>query len=132
MRSAYTQAQIDTYQEYPPGIGIGRGSDNDAGNWHGVFAMGFQDSHFIPQWMVGYNWAYNWRIVDDARVHLGYAAFITTRSDYSHYTPVPGAVPVAGIEFRRLSLETSYVPGGKSFGNILFFWAKLRLGSLRD
>jgi hypothetical protein len=129
MRSVYTQAQIDNYQEHPPGIGIGRGRIDEKENWHGVYAMGFQDSHFLPQWMVGYNRMYGWHLCDDARINIGYAAFITTRADYAHYAPVPGIVPIAGLEVHRFSVEATYVPGGKSFGNILFFWAKFRLES---
>jgi hypothetical protein len=129
MRHFYTQEQIDNYQEHPFGLGYGRGGLNKAGNWTGVYAMGFQDSHFLPQWMIGYNWMYSLHLFDDVRAEIGYAAFITTRADYAHYSPVPGIVPVASVGIHRLSLEASYVPGGKSFGNILFFWAKYRLNS---
>lgn len=49
-RSTYSQEQIDSYQENPLGFGIGRGLYNEKGNWEGVFAMAFQDSHFKPSY----------------------------------------------------------------------------------
>ena len=55
---------------------------------------------------------------------LGYTAFLTTRSDIGHYTPIPGILPIASLEYGKVSLDATYVPGGKGFGNILFFWGK--------
>lgn len=37
MRFAYTQAKIDSYNENPFGIGMGRGYYDESGDWHGVF-----------------------------------------------------------------------------------------------
>ena len=47
---AYTEDQNKQYQNWPPGFGIGRGYYDEKGNWHGLYAMGFQDSHFKPEW----------------------------------------------------------------------------------
>jgi hypothetical protein len=123
---AYTNDQIKHYQNWPPGFGIGRGLFDDKGNWHGVYAMGFQDSHFKPEWIAGYGWKTYWQIGSEGRVGLGYTAGFTTRTDYGHYTPVPLILPIASAEFRSVSLETAYVPGGKGNGNVFFMWAKWR------
>jgi len=128
LRSAYSDAQIHTFQEHPPGLGLGRSRLDEKGNWHGVYALEFQDSHYMPEWMIGYSWLYGMRVVDDARASLGYAAFITTRKDYSNYAPTPGIVPIASLQIHRLSVEGTYIPGGRSFGNILFFWFKWHMG----
>jgi hypothetical protein len=124
---AYTQEQIKHYQEWPYGFGVGRGLYDDKGNWHGVYAMGFQDSHFKPEWFAGYGWKTYWNIgASDFRLGLGYTAGITTRTDYAHYAPIPALLPIASLDYRSLSLETAYVPGGKGNGNVFFMWAKWR------
>ena len=84
-RSTYTQEQIDSYQENPLGFGIGRGLYNERGNWEGVFAMGFQDSHFKPSYTGGYSWKAIWRPADDVRLGLGYIAGLMSRSDVLSY-----------------------------------------------
>lgn len=128
LRSAYTPEKIRSFQENPPGFGIGRGRFDADGDWQGIYAMGFQDSHFKPEWMVGYGYKTFWRPDDDWRLGIGYTAFLMTRTDIAHYTPFPGILPVASVSYRRLSVETAYVPGGNGFGNIFFFWAKYDLG----
>ena len=50
LRSYYTAEKIATYQETPYGFGLGTGLYNEHGNWEGVYAMAFQDSHFKPMY----------------------------------------------------------------------------------
>jgi len=124
LRSAYPREKIDSYQEHPPGLGFGRGRYDEKGNYEGVYAMGFQDSHFKPQWMAGYVWRAIWRPAEDMRLGLGWTAFVMAREDIGHYTPFPGILPTASIGYKKLSLETTYVPGARGAGNVLFFWGK--------
>ena len=128
LRSAYTKEQIAGYQENPPGLGVGFGRYNEKGNWEGVYAMGFHDSHFKPQWMAGYGWKTFWNPVDEVKLGLGYTAFLMTRADIFDYKPFPGILPIASIGYRNLSLETAFVPGGAGAGNVFFFWAKWEFG----
>lgn len=128
LRSAYTKEQIANYQEYPPGFGIGRGLYNDKGNYQGVYLMGFQDSHFKPEWHLGYTWKAIWRPADDLRLGLGYTAFLMTRTDMGHYIPLPGIVPVASLAYRNLTLESTFIPGAAGRGNVVFVWAKWEFG----
>jgi hypothetical protein len=127
MRWAYTQEKIDSYQENTFGLGYGRGRFDEKGNWHGVYAVGFQDSHFKPEWLAGYGWKTYWNLGPETKVGLGYTAGLTARSDLGHYTPVPVLLPIGSIDYRNVSLESAFVPGGKGYGNILFFWLKWRL-----
>ncbi|HTJ97213.1 MAG TPA: lipid IV(A) palmitoyltransferase PagP, partial [Rhodocyclaceae bacterium] len=99
LRSAYSREKIDSYQENPHGLGYGRGHYDDKGNWSGVYAMGFQDSHFKPEWMVGYSWKAMWGDPSSWHTGLGYTAFLTTRADIGRYTPVPGLLPVASVGY---------------------------------
>lgn len=128
MRWAYTREKIDSFQENTLGLGYGRGRFDDKGNWHGLYAMGFQDSHFKPEWLAGYGWKTYWRLSEDVRLGLGYTAGVTARSDLGHYAPVPVILPLGSLDYREVSLESAYVPGGRGFGNILFFWLKWRPG----
>lgn len=126
---AYDTDKNKEYQNWPPGFGIGKGYFDRDGNWHGLYAMGFQDSHFKPEWAVGYGWKTYWRLPGNFRFGLGYTAGLTARADIGHYTPVPFLLPAASIDRGRFSLETVYVPGGNSYGNVMLIWAKWRTDS---
>ena len=121
---AYSEEKNKEYQNSPPGFGFGRGYFDDKGNWHGVYALGFQDSHFKPEWNVGYGWKTYWNPVGDMKVGLGYTAGLTARTDFGHYAPVPMLLPIASIDYGKVSVEGAYVPGSKGFGNVILFWAK--------
>lgn len=126
---AYTQAKIDEYQNYPYGLGYGRGRLDEKGNYHGVFGVGFQDSHYKPEWMIGYLWKTYWMLGSETKAGLGFVTGLTARSDYSHYLPIPFILPAASIEYGRLSLEAAYVPGGEGNGNVVFFTTKWRFAA---
>ncbi|HJW01778.1 MAG TPA: lipid IV(A) palmitoyltransferase PagP [Azospira sp.] len=128
LRSAYSREKIDSYQEHPPGFGLGRGFYNENGNYQGVYAMGFQDSHFRPQWMAGYVWRAIWRPANEVKLGLGATAFLMARTDFGHYTPFPGVLPTASVSYKKLSLETTFIPGARGYGNVLFFWGKWEFG----
>jgi Antimicrobial peptide resistance and lipid A acylation protein PagP len=124
---AYSKEKIAEYQNWPVGFGNGRGLFDDKGNWHGVYVMGFQDSHYKPEWIAGYGWKTYWHLGSDARLGLGYTAGFTTRADYGNYMPIPLLLPIASADYGKFSLESAYVPGGKGNGNVFFMWAKWRL-----
>lgn len=126
---AYTKEAIDGYQNYPWGLGYGVGRLDEKGNYHGLYAMGFQDSHAKPEWLAGYLWKTYWQLGDELKGGLGFTAGFTARADYSHYLPIPLIFPVGSIEYGRLSLEAAYVPGGKGNGNVVFFTTKWRFAA---
>lgn len=125
-RFAYTREKIDSFNENPWGLGIGKGMYDRDGDWHGLYVMEFQDSHSRPEYMAGYGYKTYWPLGREWKGGLGYTAFLTARSDIGHYTPIPAVLPMASLEHGRFSLESAYVPGGRGFGNILFFWGKIR------
>ncbi len=128
LRSKYSQEQIDSYQETPYGFGVGKGFYNEKGNWEGVYAMAFQDSHFKPMYSVGYGWKAIWNPSENTRFGLGYTAGLMARTDIFNYVPFPVLLPMASFAYKNLSLEGTYVPGGQGNGNIFFIWAKWELG----
>lgn len=121
---AYTDAQNKQYQNRPPGFGIGRGHYDVRGDWHGVYAIGFQDSHFKPEWAIGYGWQTYWQTGSGLKLGLGYTAGLTTREDILHYTPIPYVLPMISVVMDKLSIEGIYVPGGGGHGNVMLFMAK--------
>ncbi|WP_301101792.1 lipid IV(A) palmitoyltransferase PagP [Propionivibrio sp.] len=128
LRSAYSAEKIATYQESPLGFGVGKGLYDEKGNWQGVYAMAFQDSHFKPMYIAGYGWKAIWRPAEDVRLGLGYTAGLMSRTDIAHYIPFPAVLPLASLAYKNLNLETTFVPGGNGTGNIFFIWAKWELG----
>ena len=91
-RSKYTAEKIAIYQERPKGFGVGRGHYDAKGNWEGVYALAFQDSHYMPMYFAGYGWKALWRPAEDVRLGLGYNAGLMSRTDILGYVPFPIAM----------------------------------------
>jgi len=131
-RSTYTAEKIHELNENAAGAGFGRRYEEPGGNrTHLLYAVGFQDSHYKPEWMTGYAWITYWRPspASDLRAGLGVSAFITLRTDYDHYLlPVPGLVPIGEIAVDRVSIMATYVPRlsvHKGNGDVLFIFARI-------
>jgi len=125
---AYTQEQINNYNNFPLGLGVGRGRfTEEDGDWHGFYAMGFQDSHSKPEYQIGYAYKTFWPVAGELKAGIGYTVFIGARSDYHDYMPFPGILPIISLAYAKaVSLDAAYVPGGKGNGNVLFFWSTVR------
>jgi palmitoyl transferase len=126
MRFAYSQGKISGYDESPLGLGVGKGVYDQNGDWRGLYVMGFHDSHFKPEYIAGYAYKTFWHLTDKLRAGVGYTAFLTTRTDIGHYTPIPGILPIVSLEYQKFSVDASYVPGGEGYGNVLFCWGTMR------
>lgn len=122
---AYRQELLDSYTEYPGGFGLGKGRYNQSGNWEGMYAMGFRDSHGDPSFMLGYGWIPTWELgQSQVKVGVGLTGFLMSRSDYFGGIPFPGVLPVASLSYKSLALQAAYVPGGQNNGNVVFIWGK--------
>jgi palmitoyl transferase len=125
MPYAYTPALLRSYNDFPAGGGIGKGRYNSSGNWEGMVAMEFADSHGRPQYQAVFLWIPTWRpLFDGFKIGAGLAGGIVARSDINRYTPFPGGLPVASIGYRDFDVQATFVPGFKDDGNVLFCWAK--------
>jgi palmitoyl transferase len=126
MPYAYTPELLHSYNDFPEGGGIGKGRFNASGNWEGMVAMEFADSHGRPEYLAAYLWIPTWHPLDNGlRLGAGLAGGLTARSDIHRYTPFPGGLPVVSIGYRFLDIQATFVPGFKDDGNVLFCWAKL-------
>jgi lipid IVA palmitoyltransferase len=123
---AYSPSLLRSYNDFPAGIGLGKGRFNEHGNWEGVFAMEFADSHGRPEYEGGYGWIATWHPFSNLfRAGAGLTAFITARSDIMRYTPFPGVLPLGSLGYRNVDLQATFIPGGRNNGNVLFTWIKL-------
>ena len=127
-RFTYDKSKTDKYNETPWGFGIGKSMYDEDGDWHALYAMGFQDSHDMFEPIVGYAFQKNWRPSEDSdwRVGGGFTLGVTARQDYN-YIPLPLPLPMAGVEYKRLALQAVYIPGTYNNGNVLFTWLRWQL-----
>lgn len=124
LRSAYTDEKIDSFRENTWGLGYGRSRYDDDGNWDGLYGMAFLDSHSRLEPMLGYGHEWMWGEHEGLHAGLGYTVFVTARADIGHYTPIPGVLPIASVNYSKASVNATFVPGGKGNGNIFFFWSR--------
>ena len=124
-RFMYSSGKTRKYNEIPGGIGFGKSNIDEDGDEHTLYAVGFSDSNYKFEPIVGYAFFKN-LYLDEARdvsVGLGYSLNITGRHEY-YYAPLPLPLPVASFRYKQFSLLASYVPGGQNDGNVLFVMAK--------
>lgn len=124
-RYAYTDEEIDRFREDNWGLGYGRSLYDADGNWDGVYFMGFLDSNSKPEYTLGYSHQWMWGAPQGLHAGLGYTAFLNFRSNFFHYFPTPLLLPVASVNYSKVSVNTTFVPGTKGNGNILFFWSRV-------
>jgi len=123
MRWAYTKEKIAEFNENPWGFGLGRSLRDEQDNWHALYAMAFLDSHKKVEPIVGYAYTHPFIHAGEWRAEIGYTAFITSRTDTLHYFPFPGILPLVGISYGNFTINSTYIPGGKGNGNVLFTFA---------
>ena len=123
-RLTYDKEKYERYNEYPLGLGIGKGYW-DGDEWHGLMFMVFEDSNHHPQTIGGYSYLTHWNLneAETWKFGVGYALTLTQRSEYK-FIPLPLPLPVASLNYKSISLQAAYVPGIKNDGNVLFAWVK--------
>ncbi len=123
-RYTYSAERIDTYNELAWGGGFGKGFYDEDGDWHGLSAFAFLDSHSKLEPAVGYGFIKTAHLNENTRVGIGYSILVTARSDILHGIPFPGALPWITLNYRRATLAATYIPGGAGAGNVLFIIGK--------
>lgn len=127
-RDTYTPQRIAELNEDALGIGYGRSVTDQhnrwLGDWHGVYVMGFRDSHYKLQTMAGYAWQ-SYIGTGQFKLGLGYTAFLTSRRDIAGGFPVPAVLPMGSLNYGNASLMAAYVPrlsGKQGNGDVLFLF----------
>ncbi|MBN9227055.1 MULTISPECIES: lipid IV(A) palmitoyltransferase PagP [Legionella] len=121
-RFTYSAEQIQKkkYNELAWGGGFGKGFFDEKGNWHGLYTFAFLDSHRNVEPIAGYAYLKVATLTKDFKAGLGFSVFVTSRPDIFHSIPFPGAVPWAGVFYKKFALKASYVPGSSTNGNVLY------------
>jgi palmitoyl transferase len=126
-RWTYTPDKLSNYNENPWGTGMGKGIWDEHGNWQGLYAIVFLDSHKNVQPMGGYGYLLTYHPTEDSGLGIGFTAMMTARPDILNNWPFPGALPLASIHYKNVMVMGAYVPGGENIGNVLFLMAKITL-----
>ncbi|MFT4058187.1 MAG: lipid IV(A) palmitoyltransferase PagP [Legionella sp.] len=121
-RFTYSREWLHTkkYNELAWGGGLGKSMFDERGNWHGIYAFAFLDSHKNVEPVIGYARLFVTLFTSNIKAGVGYSFLITARPDIMHNIPFPGAVPWAGIFINNISLKAAYIPGSSSNGNVLY------------
>jgi lipid IVA palmitoyltransferase len=125
-RATYSSERVKTYNEAAWGGELGKGLYDEKGNWHGMFAIAFLDSHKNVEPAVGYSYLKTAHFGDDFKIGGGLALFVTARPDIFNNIPFPGLLPWAAITYKRATISATYIPGAKDAGNVLFIIGKWR------
>lgn len=126
-RFTYSANRIGRYNENPWGGGLGKSYYDSKGDWHGLYAFAFLDSHKNVEPIIGYAFLKTLHLPKDINLGGGYGLLITQRQDINNGIPFPGVLPWASLNHNRLSLVAAYVPGSKNIGNVLFVIVKILL-----
>jgi palmitoyl transferase len=126
-RLYYDSDKIPKYNEFPWGVGFGKGIWDEHDNWQGLYAMVFLDSHQDVQPMAGYGYLLTAHPSENTGLGIGFTLMMTARSDIMSYTPFPGVLPLGSIHYKNLMILGAYVPGTRNVGNVLFLMTKLTL-----
>ncbi|AOM42779.1 phospholipid:lipid A palmitoyltransferase [Xenorhabdus hominickii] len=124
-RFTYDKKKTDKYNEMPWGFGYGKYRYDKDNDWHSLYMMVFMDSHNRLEPIVGYGFQKMWIPdgLDGFRIGGGFTLSVTARHDYN-YIPLPLPLPIFSIEYNRLSLQSTYIPGTYNNGNVLFSWLR--------
>lgn len=123
-RYTYDNDRIQTYNEHPWGTGLGKSFYDEDGDWHGLYAFAFLDSHKNVEPVVGYAYLKVLHINENTRAGAGFGLLVTARPDIFHNIPFPGALPWVSFNYRKASLSATYIPGAQGAGNVLFLILK--------
>lgn len=124
-RAMYDKKKTDEYNERPWGIGFGKYRYDEDDDWHAIYAMAFKDSHNDWEPIGGYAFQKMWipGERDGFRMGAGFTLSVTARKDM-YYIPIPAPLPLVSVEYDKLSLQATYIPGTYNNGNVLFAWLR--------
>jgi lipid IVA palmitoyltransferase len=125
-RHYYSSEKIDSYNEQPWGLGVGKYRIDKDGDWHALYIMAFQDSHNDIEPAAGYAFQNIWGAANHVRLGLGYTVGMTIRQD-TDYLPTPVIAPLMSVAYQKIALDSTYIIGGDGYGNILFTWLRWKL-----
>ncbi len=126
-RYVYSPEKIDKYNELAWGGGLGKGYFDEKGNWQGLYAFAFLDSHKNVEPVAGYAYLKVFPLPEQLKGGVGYTILVTGRPDLNKGIPFPGVLPLAFLFYKKATLAATYIPGFNNNGNVLYLFAKYTL-----
>lgn len=126
-RYTYAKEKLSSFNELAWGGGFGKGFYDEDGDWHSLSAIAFLDSHKHIEPAAGYAFFKIKPLTQDLRLGLGYSILITQREDILSGYPFPGVLPWLSVNYKALSLMTTYIPGSMGAGNVLYILGRWSL-----
>ncbi|MFY2598960.1 lipid IV(A) palmitoyltransferase PagP [Achromobacter xylosoxidans] len=123
-RAMYSRDKINSFNELAWGGGYGRSIYDEDGDWQGLYAMAFLDSHSKVEPIAGYGFLKIGRVSENFRLGAGYTVFLTARHDIMSYVPFPGVLPLVSAGYKDTMLYATYIPGSRGAGNVLFMFGR--------
>jgi palmitoyl transferase len=123
-RATYTPEKIRGYNERAWGGGLGKSIYDEDGDWQGLYAMAFLESHSKVQPIAGYGFQKIGKVGADTRFGLGYTVFVTSHPAVMKGVPFPGILPLVSVGYKNATLYATYIPGGRGAGNVLFMFGR--------
>lgn len=126
-RWTYSPEKIKKYNELAWGGGIGKTYTDTKGNTHSLSVIAFADSHNKFEPVAGYYYQYMVPVTENTALGLGFTAVVTTRADLFKGRPFVGALPWFSLNYKKVSLGGTYIPGTSGNGNVLFLIGKVSI-----
>lgn len=123
-RAMYSKEKIDSFNELAWGGGYGRSIYDEDGDWQGLYAMAFLDSHSKVEPIAGYGFLKIGQVSENFRLGAGYTVFLTARHDIMSYVPFPGILPLVGAGYKDAMFYATYIPGASGAGNVLYMFGR--------
>jgi lipid IVA palmitoyltransferase len=130
--SGYTWTAEKRAEENPYAWGGGwaRSTERENGDTDTVYFLVFSDSHYEPEFNLGYAWTTWWRPRDTVQPGLGYTLMLISRQDIWGGAPFPAILPLVSVRYDKFTLLSTYIPtlnGGINHGSILYVFGKITL-----
>ena len=123
-RYLYPKKKLDTYNEAAWGGGLGKSLYDKDGDWNGLYAIAFLDSHKNIEPVIGYAFLKMAHVTPELGMGIGYSVLVTARRDIFHNIPFPGILPLISVSYRQVTAAATYIPGSQGAGNVLFCYVK--------
>lgn len=124
-RYTYDPERVKLYNEAAWGGGIGKGLFDEDGDWHGLFAIAFLESHRQLEPAAGYCFLKVANLSTDFKAGIGYSVLVTARPDIFNGIPFPGILPWASVFYKQVALSAAYIPGSFGAGNVLYVISRI-------
>ena len=116
--------------QYAWGGGWARSADRENGDTDTVYFLVFSDSHYEPEFNLGYAWTTWWRPRDSLQPGLGYTLMLISRQDIWGGVPFPAILPLVSLRYDKVTVFSTYIPtlnGGINHGSILYVFGRIAI-----